>query len=401
MYILHFCATLIILLNAGPVLSHPFGEERSSPELRDLSSLLRREEVLRELKITEDQRVAIRDSRGVTDDLQAERKRRGPSLSQQEFKAFDHRIQVAKINAIVQCLSPAQIVRLEQLLIQYQSLWNGPSQSLDRTLEKSLPLSDDQKTRIRDLETDLGNELRVLMWVGCRDIQRELVTLLSLRQRTTWSERIGEDFEFRSARTGLKPLAGLTLNFYLPRNELPLSGYAMLMYRAEVQKELELIPDQLGAASHGNVEAKKQLRAFGRRIEGVQPDEVAKLTAEVLAFQQQLLEEKAKARRALLLPHQERRLEELHWRSRSVVDPVRTINAVVGLDDQQRERMAAITEELCERLTGEMWEFKRSADRELTQVLTPAQRAEWSKQVGEEFKFRSTTRNFQILRFLR
>ena len=392
---------LIVTLSVPSVFGQQSAKEleaRSPSDVSALYELLFRPDVGAELQITRSQGAAMRSSRSVTDDLEAELDQKGRGLSRREIARFHHRIHAAKVAAAVNCLDPPQADRLEQLLMQYQLLKGD----LARLLSRTVGLRDEQQKQVREKEAELGEEFREFMWNGCRRTQRELASLMTAEQRTKWRKAVGEEFEFRSVFSGLSPLMGLIYRLPMRSTKTPGYEYAILANRADVQNELELIDDQLAALKRGNAEAKRRLTEISESAEMTTTlDEKKEVLAELSAHLRQMAEDKAKVRSEVLLPHQLRRLDELRWRYRSTVEPVRTFDDVVGLTNAQRTKMTAKAQELCHDLTGQMWGLQRSYRNEISMLLTPEQRIELNKKTGEDFIFETTTEIFQILIRLR
>ena len=378
-------------------------EARSPSDVKALYELLFRSDVGSELQITRTQRLAMHRSKSAADDLQAERDQKESSLSPREIEQLRHRIYAAKVAAAVNCLDPPQVERLEQLLVQHQLLFGDWAALLGRTVG----LSEEQQKQVREKEAELGQELRQFMWTGYRRSQRELAKLMTPEQRTSWRKAVGEDFEFQTSFTGLSHFHALTYRAPMRAKDRPAYELALLANRSCVQEELELIDDQVAAINRANSQEAQQrmrrrMREYSERVKQTSIlEEKRAILAELNAYVAQMAEDRAEVRSEVLLPHQLRRLDELRWRQRSIVEPVRTFDDVVGLTNAQRTKMTAKAQELCHDLTGQMWGLQRSYRNEISMLLTPEQRIELNKKTGEDFIFETTTEIFQILIRLR
>lgn len=374
--------------------------DRPPDDVQRLYDLLQRSDIIQELQITPSQYADLRASRGAGTELSENLTRQMPSLSQQEIEAARHQVYVAKVAAAATCLTREQLQRLEQLLIQYQVFAQGPAHLLARTLE----LSEEEKRQLSELEAELTTQLRELMWRLHRRVQRELVSSLTSEQQTQWRNRVGADYEFVLVFTGLKPLQGLTCQVDTS-DRYPDYTHVRLMNRSDVQKELELVDDQLTAVTYGRTETLEKLDSLRKQSAiasaNGRTEETRRITLEVMELNRRSTEAKAKARQELLLPHQLERLDELVWQYRSIPEPVRIITEAVGASERQREQLQLQASDLCSQVTEELWGFHRIAQRRILDSLTPAHQIEWKKQLGEEFKFKSTTESFQVLRYLR
>jgi len=157
-----------------------------------------------------------------------------------------------------------------------------------------------------------------------------------------------------------------------------------LIRRADVQKELELVDDQSDFVNDNLQRLQKNLVTLSEERGLYTRDEVgAKLDEhrrDRSAVQDRLSEE-------ILLPHQLQRLTELRWQYRVLKDRIPAFDLITGLQAEQRDKMSIREQELREELLDNLWAFQRRSMREMLDVLTPEQQAEWNKKFGKEFRF--------------
>jgi hypothetical protein len=171
-----------------------------------------------------------------------------------------------------------------------------------------------------------------------------------------------------------------------------------LLSRTDVQKELELIDEQLQGIKQSNERVLKLARDLVL--------EESRLSSEVIVaraqeLQRQQHQDQLNARQDLLLPFQIRRLEELRWQYRAINDPVSALVSAVELSDDQSARLRLKEEELRQEVLARLRDFHDRAEREILELLTADQRAEWKTKCGREFKFETRTPGLQMFSRLR
>lgn len=190
----------------------------------------------------------------------------------------------------------------------------------------------------------------------------------------------------------------------LPAEITDVSGLmdaAGLAYRRDVQKELEMIDEQVAAMKRGNKEVSEPLKLLTLEFATASPEEVIEIRKNILTLQRELLEKKASARQEVLLPHQQVRFEQLLWQYRSLNEPLKTFQRAFSLTEQQEEKMSSKVGELRHGLLEEMSTFHNRSQREIVELLTPEQRVEWHAKTGKAFKFRSSSKGLDALRRLK
>ncbi len=170
-------------------------------------------------------------------------------------------------------------------------------------------------------------------------------------------------------------------------------GPAALLQREDVQKELELVDDQIKQIE----ELSQRRREGGReRLEGLQDlsdEERAERFRELRAERQ---EEILKELDQILLPHQSKRLAELNAQfasrggSRALTGD--RLAEQLGITEEQRENIRKKAEELQEELNEKIAELRQELQDELLKELTPQQRSQYEDLLGEAFEFEQTQR---------
>jgi hypothetical protein len=168
----------------------------------------------------------------------------------------------------------------------------------------------------------------------------------------------------------------------------------LLVNRADVRKELEFVDDQILAFQQGLEADRKKARESEKQLDRLPLLERGQRALQVL---HELQEGKRKLRQEVLLPHQVQRLTELRWRYRSIDDPIRTFDQAVELTDEQVAQMRATELELHADLYEKLRSFHLRSQREILEVLTPEQRAQWEELSGEDFEFRSSRHGLKLL----
>lgn len=179
--------------------------QRSPCDVRDFNELLEREDVQAELRMTREQRADIRSSRDAIHDLQSQLRFDQPVLTTAQAAKVQEKIDTKKLTAAIKHLTEKQLLRLDQLRIQYQVLRRG----LPSAMRESVDLTQEQQELLREKEVALGNELREMMWKFYRKSQQELMQVLTIEQRVIWRNMVKKEFRFDSVYAGLALLGGL------------------------------------------------------------------------------------------------------------------------------------------------------------------------------------------------
>lgn len=168
----------------------------------------------------------------------------------------------------------------------------------------------------------------------------------------------------------------------------------LLVHRADVRKELELVDDQIVAFQQGLEADRKKARESEKQLDALPLVERGQKALQTL---HKLQERKRKLLQEVLLPHQSQRLTELRRRYQALDDPIRTFDKALDLTEEQVARMRATETELHADLLEKLRSFHTRSQREILEVLTPAQRAQWQELSGEDFEFRTSRHGLQLL----
>ena len=173
------------------------------------ADLLRNDQVRKELELVDDQvqkleklgeefRNQMREMfSGLRDLDESERRAKFEEIRgkmQTEGEAMQ-----AKIDEI---LLPHQRDRLNQIRLQMQLRRSGTSGALssDRVAD-ALGLSDDQKTRLREVQEKVDRELREKVEQLREEGRNEILEVLTAEQRSKWQELVGDQFELQFDRS--------------------------------------------------------------------------------------------------------------------------------------------------------------------------------------------------------
>jgi hypothetical protein len=185
----------VAMLLAGPALAQ-FGRGGGG-------SLATNASVQKELKMTDDQiekaKAAVKDAFGKFKD-----DRPGKDATPEQRAEFAKKVGDATHKALADILKPEQIKRLRQIELQQR----GPS---DADAQKELKLSDDQKTKIKEIADKSREEGREIFknaqgnFEEARDkmtklrkaTQEKELAVLSDAQKKQWKDMTGEAFEVK------------------------------------------------------------------------------------------------------------------------------------------------------------------------------------------------------------
>lgn len=177
-----------------------------------------------------------------------------------------------------------------------------------------------------------------------------------------------------------------------------LSDDSHLLLRADVRKELELVDDQAQGMQSVSDQAVRDLNELLKQRQEMPPSEFGE---RVSRLRKALLRNLLAAREEFLLPHQLERLTELRWRYRSLNDPAKSLDQCFSLTRAEHERVRSQEGELRDQMLAQLRAFRQRSELELLDVLTPAQRAEWSQKIGATFEFEPSDPGLTALRRLR
>jgi Spy/CpxP family protein refolding chaperone len=191
---LALAAGVLGLVGSPALAQGPRGGFRASPLM-----LLGQKSVQEELKLSADQTQKIQAAlekqmesfQGLRDLGEEERGKKIQEMAKENEKF------------VADNLKPEQAKRLHQIALQQQ----GGRAMADEKVAKELNLTDDQKTKIKDILEDTGNQVRELFQNGfseeTRTKMRELnsaatekvLGILTADQKTKWKEMTGEPFK--------------------------------------------------------------------------------------------------------------------------------------------------------------------------------------------------------------
>lgn len=184
-------AILTVILTADVPLD---ASAMSASEVNDFNQLLQRRDVQVELGVTTAQ-LLNRDFHARMIALSRQFEQRMSELSKAEIQAFTQQRQVEKLSEALKALSPEQQKRLQQIHRQYQGLTRGPFVALDRSLE----LTDPQKTLLKNIQSAFEADLRKALWDFYRQSQIDLQQELTPEQREVWNLAVGQPFDFEQS----------------------------------------------------------------------------------------------------------------------------------------------------------------------------------------------------------
>ena len=204
-------ATGLILLATDVMAQGPGGRGRGGrggggQGRGGIQALLQREDVQRELEITDDQMEELRElgqNRG--DRSQREKMREeleGLSDDERQEKLQEMRQkrtedQKAQLGEV---LLPQQIRRLEQLTAQFTVSAAGGQAMFRGAIAEQLGLTEKQKEELQEKAEELQKEYNKRMAKLRKEMQEELLEELSPEQRKKFHDMMGESFEFEQTQ---------------------------------------------------------------------------------------------------------------------------------------------------------------------------------------------------------
>jgi hypothetical protein len=155
---------LVALLSAPAVAQQPGGRGRGGRGGATLATLAQNKSVQDELKIDADSATKIKDAIAkVNDDLKDDvAKLRDMNATQEERAAARKKVAEAQEKALKGVLNDKQMTRLTQ--IQHQQ--EGLGVFTNETIQTTLKLTDDQKTKIKEISDNLAKDRRDLLGGG-------------------------------------------------------------------------------------------------------------------------------------------------------------------------------------------------------------------------------------------
>lgn len=182
-----------------------FDETLSYADALQLVELLNRPDVRREIHVPISPRVFWNINDGKLRQLEGEFNSVSEGLSAQDRQELHRRVLVQKLRLASERLNSDQLTRLREIHLQYKALKGGTPQAIEAVVE----LSSHQRLMLKDLEEELGEQLREMLLAFDRKVRNEFQGSLTPEQRVSWAEKSGEHFEFTSSFEGLQPLGAL------------------------------------------------------------------------------------------------------------------------------------------------------------------------------------------------
>lgn len=157
---------------------------------------------------------------------------------------------------------------------------------------------------------------------------------------------------------------------------------AMLLAREDVQKELDLVEDQL--AQLGKLRDSMDMRAMFDKVRDLPQEERMAKGREIMEAAQKNMQDKIDE---ILLPHQADRLKQLalQFQMRGGGLGSDEVGEKLGIPEEQREKIREKSRELEQQLRKKLQE-------DLLKELTPEQQAKHKELVGQPFEFKQDER---------
>ena len=179
-----------------------------------IQALLYREDVRRELEITDDQMEELRElaqdrggQRGNRERLREELEGLSDEERREKIREMrDSRTEETKAQ-LSEVLLPQQIRRLEQLSAQ-QAMRAGGQGMLRGPLAEQLGITDEQREVIEKKAEELQQEFNEKMQKLREDMQEELMKELTAEQRDKFREIMGDSFQFEQNNRGGRARGG-------------------------------------------------------------------------------------------------------------------------------------------------------------------------------------------------
>ncbi len=173
-----------------------FGGRTGGSIFGGVTTLLRRDDVRKELDLLDDQ---IKDLENVQQEqMQGMRDLFGQmrEMSSEQRTAKMREVGESLQKKVNQILLPHQIDRLKQIQLQMQLRGSAMGALGSETLQKELNITSDQKERIQARAQQVNDELRKKIEALRKEAQQKLLSELSPQQRSKFEQMIGAPFEF-------------------------------------------------------------------------------------------------------------------------------------------------------------------------------------------------------------
>ncbi len=162
-----------------------------------------------------------------------------------------------------------------------------------------------------------------------------------------------------------------------------------LLRSAEVQKELELVDDQISQIQQLSEESRDAIRQLFQGVDfrNLSEDERAAMREKIQTAGNEA-REKVKS---VLLPHQQERLSQIHVQSQLRGGAERALGSdevreALEITDEQLENLREKSEEITKELNEKIAQLRDEARQQLLEaVLTKSQIAKFEKMIGETF----------------
>jgi Spy/CpxP family protein refolding chaperone len=174
-----------------------------------------------------------------------------------------------------------------------------------------------------------------------------------------------------------------------------------LLQEEYIQKELELVADQIEKIKTISTESQAETRKLFEGLRDLSDEERRAKFQELQGKMTEAREASAKKVNEVLLPHQKTRLDQLVVQSSmrfgglggalSREDIAKTLN----ITDEQKTKLREATEKANKDAEEKIAKIREEARKQvIADVLTSEQRAQFEKMVGEPFKFPAQTGGF-------
>lgn len=168
-------------------------------------------------------------------------------------------------------------------------------------------------------------------------------------------------------------------------------GLTGVLMREDVQKELEMVQDQVDDIQKLLEDRRGEMRDLFSGLRDIEDRDERMTKARELMQKAQADLEKAVGK--ILLPHQMKRAKQLAYQQRLRGGAARALTGggslaeELGITESQQEKLRAADEKLQDELRQKIAELQKEAQEELLKVLTPQQQAKFKELVGEPFEF--------------
>jgi hypothetical protein len=328
----------------------------------------------------------------------------------EEWLAKREEIRKAQDSKVKEILSPDQLARAEQLVLQRL----GPPALNGSEVAQKLGLSDAQKEQVRSIIQTAAEKTAALGFRGpqeerakiASDRDAELLKLLSADQKKTWEASLGTPFEVLADRTA----GGTGFRRAQPSSNSPSTaapgssgrlasrasgnslGLLEEVCREHVQTELKLTPEQIQKVND-LVEngPRADFSEFFARLREATPEQQASIREEMYAKREasrKTLDSKVKE---ILSPDQLGRAEQLVLQRLGPPALNRSeVAQKLGLSEEQKKQVASIIQTAAEKNAAlgfrgpqeERAKITADRDAELLKLLSADQRKNWTASLG-------------------